>query len=92
MTNPLNNLLDVKGIIATFVFIFIIVICFLVLNELKESPLVENEQSKEVIENAESSLNILTNGYFIAGSIGGFIALVTFFIWLFKKFDNGNIL
>lgn len=92
MNNPLNNLLDVKGIVATFVFVFIIVICFLVLNELKESPLGENEQSKEVIENTESSLNILTNGYFLASSIGGFIALLAFFVWLFKKFDIGNIL
>jgi ABC-type uncharacterized transport system permease subunit len=90
MTNPLENLLDVKGIIGTIVFVFIVVILFVFLNELKESPLGENEHSKQAIENAENSINILTNGYFLAGTIGGIIALIAFFVWLFKHTGCGG--
>ena len=90
MANPLENLLDIKGIIGTIVFVFIVVILLVVLNEVKESPLGENEHSKQAIENAEKSINILTNGYFLAGTIGGLIALIAFFVWLFRQTDRGD--
>ena len=90
MSNPLEKLLDVKGIVGTIAFIFVVVVVLLLLNGLRESPLGQNEQSKQVLDNAETSINILTNGYFLAGTIGGAIALIGFFIWLFKKFENSS--
>ena len=90
MSNPLENLLDVKGIIGTIVFVFVVVVLLLVINELKESPIGQNEQAKETLESAENSISILTNGYFLAGSIAGIIGLIAFFVWLFKKFESGG--
>ncbi len=91
MSNPLFNLLDTKGAIGTIIFVSIVGILLIVLNKLKESPLGENEDSKQAIENAEKSINILTNSYFLAGMIGGIVALVAFFIWLFRQTNNGGV-
>ncbi|MEW5897422.1 MAG: hypothetical protein AB1668_07035 [Nanoarchaeota archaeon] len=90
MSNPLENLLDVKGIIGTIAFVFVVIAVLLLINGLRESPLGQNEQSKQVLDNAESSINILTNGYFLAGSIAGLIGLIAFFVWLFRKFESGG--
>ena len=81
----------IKGIIGTIVFVFAVVTILIIINQLKESPLGQNEQSKQVLDNAETSINILTNGYFLAGTIGGAIALIGFFVWLSKKFGNGGL-
>jgi len=90
MSNPLENLLDVKGIVGTISFIFVVIVVLSLLNGLRESPLGQNEQSKQVLDNAEDSINILTNGYFLAGAIGSAIALIAFFVRLFKKFESGG--
>ena len=87
MSNPFENLSDVKGISETIAFIFVVVVVLLLLNGLRESPLGQNEQSKQVLDDAEDSINILTNGYFLAGAIGSVIALIAF-VWLFKKFES----
>jgi flagellar biogenesis protein FliO len=50
----------------------------------------ENEHSKQAIENAEKSINTITNGYSLAGTIGGLIALIAFFIWLFRQTGHGG--
>lgn len=92
MSNPLKNLLNVKGIVGTIAFIFVVVVVFLLLNGLRESPLGQNEQSKQVLDSTKNSINILTNGYFLAGAISGAIALIGLFVWLFKKFENSDAL
>ena len=66
------------------------VVVLLLINGLRESPLGQNEQSKQVLDNAENSINILMNGYFIAGSIAGIIGLIAFFVWLFKKVEGSG--
>jgi hypothetical protein len=38
MSNPLEGLLDIKGIIGTIVFVFIVVVLLIFLNELKRKP------------------------------------------------------
>ena len=83
----IDKLLNPKGIIATLSFIFIVVVLFMVLNEIQDSPLTENEQANQTIQDTKESLSLLTNGYFLAGSISSAIALIGFFVWLYHKYN-----
>ena len=83
----IDKLLNPKSIIATISFVFIMVVLFMVLDGLQDSPLAENEQANKTIQDTKESLSLLTNGYFIAGSITSAIALVGFFIWLYHRYS-----
>lgn len=83
----IDKLLNPKSIIATISFVFLIAVLYMVLNGLQESPLGENEQANKTIEETKNSLSILTNGYFLAGSIASAIALIGFFVWLYHRYS-----
>ena len=83
----IDKLINPKSIIATISFVFLIVVLYMVLNGLQESPLGENEQANKSIEETKKSLSILTNGYFLAGSIASAIALIGFFVWLYRRYS-----
>ena len=83
----INKLLNPKSIIATITFVFVIVVLFMMLDEIQNSPLAENEQTNKTIQEAKNSLSILTNGYFLAGSIASAIVLIGFFIWFYRKYS-----
>ncbi len=78
----LDKLLDVKGIVGTISFVLIIVVLFMLVSELQESPLGQNEQANKTLEETKNTLGILASWYFIAGSIGGIATLVLFFLWI----------
>tara|TARA_Y100000310_G_C20504240_1_gene725595 strand:- start:55 stop:234 length:180 start_codon:yes stop_codon:yes gene_type:complete len=59
----------------------------MVLEGIQESPLAENEQANKTIQETKESLSLLTNGYFLAGSIGSAITLIGFFIWLYHRYS-----
>lgn len=42
MSNPLENLLDLKSIVGPIIFVFVVVFILLFINELKESLLGQN--------------------------------------------------
>ena len=79
---PAGNMIPLK-----ISFVFIMVVLFMVLDGLQDSPLAENEQANKTIQDTKESLSLLTNGYFIAGSITSAIALVGFFIWLYHRYS-----
>ena len=83
----IDKLLNPKSIIATLSFVFIIAVLFMMLNEIQDSPLAENEQANQTIQDTKESLSLMTNGYFLAGSISSVIALIGFFVWLYHRYD-----
>lgn len=58
----IDKILNPKNIIAAISFVFIIIVLFMMLDEIQDSPLAENEQVNKTIEQTKSSLSILTNG------------------------------
>jgi len=83
----IDKLLDPKAIIGTISFVFIMVVLFMILGGIQDSPLAENEQANKTIQETKESLSLLTNGYFLAGSIASAIALIGFFIWLYHRYS-----
>ncbi|HOI18675.1 MAG TPA: hypothetical protein PLX15_02315 [Candidatus Woesearchaeota archaeon] len=83
----IDKLLNPKIIIGTISFVFIMVVLFMMLDGIQDSPLAENEQANKTIQETKESLSLLTNGYFLAGSIASAIALIGFFIWLYRRYN-----
>ena len=82
----LEQLLDFKGIVSMIAFVLIVVFLFSLLNEVQASPLGENEYANKTLEEGKKSLGILTNGYFLASSIAGIIALVTVIVLFYRRY------
>lgn len=83
--NMIDKLLNPKSIIATISFVFVMVVLFMMLEGIQDSPLAENEQANKTIQETKESLSLLTNGYFLAGSIASALALIGFFLWLYHR-------
>ena len=88
MSNPLENLLDFKGIVLTVVFILIVVVLLSTMDELQQGSLGDNEFANKTLEEGKKGVLNITEGFFIAGGIAGAIGVIIFFIWLYNRFEG----
>lgn len=84
----MEKLLNPKGIIEIFIFVMTVVVVIMMLNGIQDSPLGENEQANKTIQEAKKSIFVLTNGYFLAGTISSVLVLIGFFYWSYHKHNR----
>ena len=77
---------QIKGMIATITFVLLVILVFNLYQELSETELGKNPNSKEVIEAGKEATSILFNGYFIASAISGVIGTITLILWIKNKY------
>ena len=86
--NPVEELLHsmIENPIKTVVVVLFFVVIFMMYQGLEESPLMDNEHSREAIESGKEATWTLFNGWMIAGSIGFLVLLVAAGVWIYREF------